>query len=130
MCEWAAFMAGHGIRRVVSLLTASEVATYERPPAETLASHFTAVACVDPKAPGAAAGARSGTRREQAAARDSVRARLRWGAQGTGQVLAKGGESGWQLPGRVLPRCASVRAQAARRATAGAAGRPSVRRSP
>lgn len=87
VCEWAQFMRGHGVQRVVSLLTASEVDTYERPPAETLAGHFAAVASVDPKAPGAADKLIEAL--EQAAAANEKVVVHCWGGGGrTGQALA------------------------------------------
>ncbi|KAG2426003.1 hypothetical protein HXX76_013374 [Chlamydomonas incerta] len=52
--EWAAFMSGHGVTRVVSLLSQSEVGTYVQPPTDTLATLFKRAVLVDAKAPGAA----------------------------------------------------------------------------
>ncbi|PNW86218.1 hypothetical protein CHLRE_02g077650v5 [Chlamydomonas reinhardtii] len=51
--EWAAFMSGHGIARVISLLSESEVGTYVQPPTDTLATLFKRAVLVDAKAPGA-----------------------------------------------------------------------------
>ncbi|GIL52891.1 hypothetical protein Vafri_8647 [Volvox africanus] len=51
--EWAEFMAGHGIQRVVSLLSESELATYSEPLQPALAARFHRAVVLDAKAPGA-----------------------------------------------------------------------------
>ncbi|KAG2483753.1 hypothetical protein HYH03_017408 [Edaphochlamys debaryana] len=51
--EWADSMAAHGIQRVVSLLSTSEVGTYTEPPTPVLARRFKRAVLLDAKAPGA-----------------------------------------------------------------------------
>ncbi|GIL83254.1 hypothetical protein Vretifemale_12103, partial [Volvox reticuliferus] len=51
--EWADFMASHGIQRVVSLLSESELATYSEPLQPALAARFHRAVVLDAKAPGA-----------------------------------------------------------------------------
>jgi hypothetical protein len=47
--EYAAFMEGHGVRRVVSLLSSSELATYQEPPVRQLAARLKRAVAVDAK---------------------------------------------------------------------------------
>ncbi|GLC33532.1 hypothetical protein PLESTM_000081600 [Pleodorina starrii] len=52
--EWVSFMSGHGIQRVISLLSDSELATYSQPLPPALTERFRRAVVVDAKAPGAA----------------------------------------------------------------------------
>ncbi|KXZ42296.1 hypothetical protein GPECTOR_165g156 [Gonium pectorale] len=86
--EWSDHLASHGIRRVVSLLTPSELATYDGPPLhQTLGRRFARAVNVDAKAPGAVETLLAELREAEAAG-DKVVVHC-WGGGGrTGVALA------------------------------------------